>query len=60
MHMLHLQKQTNNWHIKIQVYIQGEKHFKKNWEIVYCYISEERDALLNENDNWSTSDSELI
>jgi hypothetical protein len=29
-------------------------------EIVYCYISEERDALLNENDNWITSDSELI
>jgi hypothetical protein len=28
--------------------------------IVYCYISEERDALLNENDNWITSDSELI
>jgi hypothetical protein len=29
-------------------------------EIVYCYISEERDALLNENDNWITSDSDLI
>jgi hypothetical protein len=28
--------------------------------IVYCYISEEKDALLNENDNWITSDSELI
>jgi hypothetical protein len=28
--------------------------------IVYCYISEERDALLNENDNWITSGSELI
>jgi hypothetical protein len=28
--------------------------------IVYCYISEERDALLNENENWITSDSELI
>jgi hypothetical protein len=28
--------------------------------IVYCCISEERDALLNENDNWTTSDSELI
>jgi hypothetical protein len=29
-------------------------------KIVYCYISEEKDALLNENDNWITSDSELI
>jgi hypothetical protein len=29
-------------------------------KLVYCYISEERDALLNENDNWITSDSELI
>jgi hypothetical protein len=31
-----------------------------SFTIVYCYISEERDALLNENDNWITSDSELI
>jgi hypothetical protein len=35
-------------------------HFIRADEIVYCYISEERDALLNENDNWITSDSELI
>jgi hypothetical protein len=34
--------------------------FKLSDGIVYCYISEERDALLNENDNWITSDSELI
>jgi hypothetical protein len=33
---------------------------QKMYIIVYCYISEERDALLNENDNWITSDSELI
>jgi hypothetical protein len=38
------------------------KTAKIAWQriIVYCYISEERDALLNENDNWITSDSELI
>jgi hypothetical protein len=29
-------------------------------ETLIVYISEERDALLNENDNWITSDSELI
>jgi hypothetical protein len=37
--------------------IRNTVHFNG---IVYCYISEERDALLNENDNWITSDSELI
>jgi hypothetical protein len=44
--------------INQEEYFSGHK--RHHCVIVYCYISEERDALLNENDNWITSDSELI